>query len=597
MVELIFPASLAADVRRLFPGSSTHAARAQISLTIAEDDEGYAIFANDGPLASGLSREKALLLTLEEVTKSLITDLHSAVALHAAAVGWGATSVLMPGASGSGKSSLAAWLLDGGFDYLTDEVAVLAEHEKIVGLPRAVVLKPGATEAISTLSVFGKEGLIECGSHSLGVPPQGERFPQPRPVGLIIFPQYEPDADLKIQSISAGEAGLRLVACNLNARNLTDGGFASIAALARGAPSVALRYGRFEQLKGTLDILIRFILEKNLTALEARRFLVAFASTPTEQFAQSAERRFPDPTPRRDGKAKLTVGMTSYDDYDGAYFSLQALRLYHPEVLEDVEFLLIDNHPDGVCSKPLKDLEGGIPNYRYVPKNSRHGTAVREFVFEEAAGEFVLCMDSHVFLVPGALRRLLQYLQANSETSDLLQGPLLGDDLKALSTHFEPSWRDGMFGCWALDARGSDLDGAPFDIPMQGLGVFACRKASWPGFNPDFRGFGGEEGYIHEKFRQRGGRTLCLPFLRWVHRFQRPMGVPYPNSWYDRARNYVIGFQELGLPTDAIEEHFRELLGEEAAQSMFRLISLERGYSSTRSAPLSRSCVTACSTS
>ncbi len=86
------------------------------------------------------------------------------------------------------------------------------------------------------------------------------------------------------------------------------------------------------------------------------------------------------------------------------------------------------------------------------------------------------------------------------------------------------------------------------------------RRAAWPGFNPQFRGFGGEEGYIHEKFRQHGGRTLCLPFLRWVHRFDRPMGIPYNNVWEDRVRNYVIGFRELGLPTAELEAHFRELL-------------------------------------
>ena len=86
---------------------------------------------------------------------------------------------------------------------------------------------------------------------------------------------------------------------------------------------------------------------------------------------------------------------------------------------------------------------------------------------------------------------------------------------------------------------------------MQGMGLFACRKDAWPGFNPLFRGFGAEEGYIHEKVRQGGGRTLCLPFLRWMHRFNRPLGAPYPNIWEDRIRNYYIGWRELGLPTEA----------------------------------------------
>jgi hypothetical protein len=100
---------------------------------------------------------------------------------------------------------------------------------------------------------------------------------------------------------------------------------------------------------------------------------------------------------------------------------------------------------------------------------------------------------------------------------------------------------------------------------MQGTGLFACRRAVWPGFNPNFRGFGGEEGYIHEKFRQAGGRTLCLPFLRWMHRFGRPLGITYPNIWEDRIRNYYIGRIELGLQTADIESHFKELLGEALA--------------------------------
>ena len=69
-------------------------------------------------------------------------------------------------------------------------------------------------------------------------------------------------------------------------------------------------------------------------------------------------------------------------------------------------------------------------------------------------------------------------------------------------------------------------DGEPFEIPMQGLGVFACRKRAWPGFNAAFHGYGGEEGYLHEKFRRTGARCLCVPWLRWMHRFKHPAGAP-----------------------------------------------------------------------
>ena len=279
-----------------------------------------------------------------------------------------------------------------------------------------------------------------------------------------------------------------------------------------------------------------------------------------------APRPMPSRTPRRD-KRKLCIGMATYDDYDGVYFSVQAIRLFHPEVSNEIEFLVIDNNPTGRCAEGLKALDAWVPNYRYVPEAELRGTAARDVIFREANSDYVLVMDCHVLLVAGALRRLLEYFDAAPHCKDLLQGPLVYDDLNNISTHFAPVWRGGMYGIWDTDPRGRDVEAPPFEIPMQGLGVFACRRDAWPGFNPRFRGFGGEEGYIHEKFRQAGSKVFCLPFLRWIHRFHRPLGLPYAANWFDRVRNYLIGHDELGLDPLPIETHFNELLGAPATAS------------------------------
>ena len=70
---------------------------------------------------------------------------------------------------------------------------------------------------------------------------------------------------------------------------------------------------------------------------------------------------------------------------------------------------------------------------------------------------------------------------------------------------------------------------------------------------------------------------LCLPFLRWMHRFERPLGIPYPNTWEDRLHNYLVGFGELGLPTEALEAHFAELLGEKVAARIIQRLRQELG--------------------
>ncbi|MBI3796007.1 MAG: PqqD family peptide modification chaperone [Deltaproteobacteria bacterium] len=275
------------------------------------------------------------------------------------------------------------------------------------------------------------------------------------------------------------------------------------------------------------------------------------------------------------GDKKLTIGMATYDDYDGVYFTVQAIRLYHPEVKADTELLVIDNHPTGPCAQPLQMLANWIEGYRYVPYQDVYSTAVRDLVFREARTPYVLCVDSHVLLMPGSLQKLITYFDQHPDCQDLLQGPLLYDDLKKVSTHFKPVWSQGMYGQWGTDERGKDPEQAPFAIPMQGLGLFACRRDAWLGFNPRFRGYGGEEGYIHEKFRQAGRRTLCLPFLRWVHRFNRPLGPQYQNKWADRIWNYFIGFTELGWDTAALEAYFRERLGAQAFERIARAIRAE----------------------
>lgn len=256
--------------------------------------------------------------------------------------------------------------------------------------------------------------------------------------------------------------------------------------------------------------------------------------------------------------------MATYDDFDGAWFTIQAIGMYQAEVFADVSFLVIDNHPEGPAGPALRALEGWLPRYRYVPFGDYRGTAVRDLVFREARADIVCCLDSHVLLQPGALAHLLDWFGAHPGSRDLLQGPLLHDDLKPGATHMDPAWGAGMFGQWGRDPRIDEPGCEPFEIAMQGLGVFACRREAWPGLNPGLRGFGGEEGYLQEKFRQRGGRVLCHPQLGWLHRFPRPAGVTYPNLWQDRVRNYYIGWSEIGWDLAPVRSHFRELLGPEA---------------------------------
>jgi hypothetical protein len=256
---------------------------------------------------------------------------------------------------------------------------------------------------------------------------------------------------------------------------------------------------------------------------------------------------------------KLTIGMAVHDDLDGLYFTIQAIRMFHKEVLNDVEFVVIDNNPSGTHSKCIRDFIDWIEEpVQYLPFTKYNSTIVRNKIFDLADTPYVLSIDSHVLIEPGAIKKLIEFYENSKDNGNLLQGPLIYDNLKGISTHFDLVWQSNMWGVWGNDQRGEDPNGPPFEISAQGLGLFSCRKDSWLGFNKEFRGFGGEEGYIHEKYRKNGKTTMCLPFLRWNHRFYRPSGVSYPNDLSQRFKNYLIGFKELGLNIDELKSHFEQ---------------------------------------
>jgi glycosyltransferase involved in cell wall biosynthesis len=257
---------------------------------------------------------------------------------------------------------------------------------------------------------------------------------------------------------------------------------------------------------------------------------------------------------------KFSIGMATFDDFNGVYFTVMNLMMNHREWIHEI--IIVDNNPTGPQSQRLKEFVANCNGalIRYVPLEHPQGTAPpRNRVFAEATSEYVVCLDSHVLPVAGFFDALAAFFEAHPDCTDLVQGPLLYDNLIGLSTHFADAWREGMWGTWDYDQR---VETDPwFEIPAQGLGFFSCRKAAWLGFNPSFREFGGEEWYIHEKYRQAGNRTMCVSGCKWVHRFN--VNPAYKHTRMQLIRNYIIGHRELNIPLDRCRQHFSRMITED----------------------------------
>jgi len=271
----------------------------------------------------------------------------------------------------------------------------------------------------------------------------------------------------------------------------------------------------------------------------------------------------------------LTIGMATYDDYNGVYFSVQALKMYHKICgSKDVEIVVLDNNPKSKHGEEIKSFITNWAKEKYVPYEEKSSSFNKYKIVDYAEGKYVLIIDSHVLLKQGAIDHLLEYYNKNPNCKDLVQGPLVYDDLKHYSTEFSPQWRGEMYGIWHTNEKDYEA-GIPFEIKLQGMGLCSFERQNWPGISPHFKGFGAEEGYIAEKFRQNGGRNICIPQLGWVHRFGRPDGARYPLFLEDRIWNYFVGWLEITKDPEhemikSTYEHFKNKIPPGSIDSLLK---------------------------
>jgi hypothetical protein len=149
---------------------------------------------------------------LEEALRHLELDIELYIAdrarrrtfVHAGVVGWNGRAIVIPGRSGSGKSSLVKALVQAGATYCSDEFAVLDERGRVYPYPIPLVIRRAQAGAPP----------VKCRVEELG----GVAGTRPLPVGLVLVTRYTGQARFRPRRLSAGRAVLDLLAHTLPAR-------------------------------------------------------------------------------------------------------------------------------------------------------------------------------------------------------------------------------------------------------------------------------------------------------------------------------------------------------------------------------------------
>ncbi len=254
---------------------------------------------------------------------------------------------------------------------------------------------------------------------------------------------------------------------------------------------------------------------------------------------------------------RLTIGMANWDDPEGAFWTLTALRQYHVRaVCPAVELLVIDDMPE---KQELLEQVCHSAGATYIHYSKNRGPAhAKNSVWERAAGDFVLLLDSHVLLAPGSVDYILQAIAEDRIGKDLWTGPLLDEKGNTIATELLPEWRGSAFGIWHVDPELPEKKVK--EIVGHGSAYTLMKKSEYPGFSKHFRYFGGEEIILHETVRMRGGKCFTHQALGWVHRFIRSKPASYRLLLNDKYWNALVGFYEMGWSTLQVKDYFRRKL-------------------------------------
>ncbi len=237
-------------------GQQTNANRQGENPPYVLSASGKEVFRGGNPVATMAFLE---WFVINAVVKRNLTH----IMLHASALAFGNTGVIFPASSGSGKTTIALALIAQGFQYLSDEVAMIdAEDLTLRPLPRGLAIRENAFHLLQSLNKPPP---------SIGLYPQSppthfryfnpttfthQAAEKPVPVKHVIFldkPTISINTHLK--KIPKAQAVSQLLSCSFANRPLAEDNIAHCIKLSQRTDCYTLTGGNLqERVNAVLDV-------------------------------------------------------------------------------------------------------------------------------------------------------------------------------------------------------------------------------------------------------------------------------------------------------------------------------------------------------
>ncbi len=195
------------------------AARGAVVVAVAQDGETYGVYVDGRPVGACSGRHRLAPYVKAALWQIGIRGHRHLLQVHAGVVSDGETLTLLPAASGRGKSTLTAGLVHAGYQYFSDEAALLEDETfATVPVPFSLCVKAAAWTVLTPIfPVLENLAIHERPDRKLVkyMPPPREALPpaldKSLPVQRIIFPAYEQHAKTALRPLPKAAALARLL--------------------------------------------------------------------------------------------------------------------------------------------------------------------------------------------------------------------------------------------------------------------------------------------------------------------------------------------------------------------------------------------------
>lgn len=251
---------LARHVAPVFAHLEACGERPEVMLDVVGDGERFDLFRDGNLLSSCHGAEIATVLKAQILDEVLERGTY-AVALHAAALVRGGRMLLLCGHPGAGKTTLAMALMQAGFGFAGDDLALLHPEGQVTGVPFSPAVKAGAWKLVAASRPDILDSPIFRRPDGMRVrypPPHGRAPAGPYPVGWLVLLDRRAGSDVTLTPADPASAvRWMLQDAYTRDRRLTTAGFRAIGRSLAQAGYYRLTYSGLEDAVESLDRLCR----------------------------------------------------------------------------------------------------------------------------------------------------------------------------------------------------------------------------------------------------------------------------------------------------------------------------------------------------